>query len=221
MDEAKAATAATGVEVALVVAASRLRHPLEARTLARLAARHAGTGPGEVAGFGLSNDERRGDTDEFAPAFAIARAAGLASVPHGGELLGPDHVRQLVRQLHPDRLGHGVRAVEDLAVLREVVDAGITLEVCPLSNVALGIYPDAAAVPIRALRAAGAELTVSADDPLIFGSRLIDQYQMLRQVHDFSDAELADLARSSVRASRAAETTKRNLLDGIASWLSS
>ncbi|MDR1441906.1 MAG: adenosine deaminase [Bifidobacteriaceae bacterium] len=218
MDEARQASARTGVEVALVVAASRLRHPLEARTLARLAARHAGDGPGQVAGFGLSNDERRGDTSEFGPAFAIARAAGLALVPHGGELLGPGHVRQLVRALKPDRLGHGVRAVEDPAVIREVAKSGITLELCPLSNVALGIYSEPAAVPIRALLESGSEVTLSADDPLIFGSRLVDQYQMLRAVHGFSDPELAELARASVLASRASDATKRRLADGIAAW---
>ncbi|MDR3107774.1 MAG: adenosine deaminase [Bifidobacteriaceae bacterium] len=218
-DEARAASAATGVEVALVVAASRLRHPLEARTLARLAARHAGDGPGQVVGFGLSNDERRGETAEFAPAFAIARAAGLAAVPHGGELLGPAHVHQLIRALRPDRLGHGVRATEHPAVLREVVDAGIAFELCPLSNVALGVYPDVAAVPVRAILAAGGQIALAGDDPLIFGSRLVAQYQMLRDVHDFSDAELAELARASVAASRAPAATKRRLLTGITAWL--
>ncbi|MDR2564512.1 MAG: adenosine deaminase [Bifidobacteriaceae bacterium] len=219
MDEARAASARTGVEVALVVAASRLRHPLEARTLARLAARHAGDGPGEVVGFGLSNDERRGDTDEFAPAFAITRAAGLASVPHGGELLGADHVRQLARALKPDRLGHGVRAVENPALLRELAESGVALELCPLSNVALGVYPDAAAVPIRSILATGAQVTLSADDPLIFGSRLVDQYRMLREVHGFTDAELAGLASASVQASRATPATKQSLLAGIGAWL--
>ncbi|MDR2373699.1 MAG: adenosine deaminase [Bifidobacteriaceae bacterium] len=218
MDEARAAWRATGVEVALVVAASRLRHPLEARTLARLAARHAGGEPGQVVGFGLSNDERRGDTDEFAPAFAIARAAGLAAVPHGGELLGPGHVHRLIRALRPDRLGHGVRAVEHPAVMRELVADGIVLELCPLSNVALGIYPDAAAVPVRSILAAGARVTLSADDPLIFGSRLVDQYRMLRQEHGFSDAELADLAAASVLASRASGATKRRLAAAIERW---
>jgi adenosine deaminase len=221
LDEARAAWAATGVEVALVVAASRLRHPLEARTLARLAARHAGTGPGQVVGFGLSNDERRGETDEFAPAFAIARAAGLASLPHGGELLGPAHVHQLVKVLKPDRLGHGVRAIEHPAVMRELVRRQIALELCPLSNVAIGVHPDPASIPIRAILEAGAEVALAADDPLIFGSRLNDQYEMLRQVHGFSDAELAALARSSVRASRASAATKRRLEDGIGQWLAS
>ncbi|MGB4810153.1 MAG: adenosine deaminase, partial [Candidatus Phosphoribacter baldrii] len=94
LDAAAQATAATGVGVGIVVAASRIRHPLDARTLARLAAKYAGDGPGTVVGFGLSNDERRGATADFAPAFEIARRAGLALVPHGGELLGPAAVQE-------------------------------------------------------------------------------------------------------------------------------
>ena len=140
LDAAREAAASTGVDVGVIVAASRMRHPLEARTLARLAAHHAGDGPGQVVGFGLSNDERRGETSEFAHAFAIARDAGLASVPHGGELLGPAHVEDVVEHLHPDRLGHGVRSAEDPRVLERVVDEGVALEVCPASNVSLGVY---------------------------------------------------------------------------------
>ncbi len=219
LDEARAASARHGVEVAVVVAASRLRHPLDARTLARLAARHAGEGPGEVVGFGLSNDERRGDTSAFAPAFAIARHAGLASVPHGGELLGPTHVDQVLDQLEPDRLGHGVRSVEDPAVLERVLESGVALEVCPASNVSLGIYATSADVPLRALAQAGAQVALGADDPLLFRSRLVEQYRTAREVHGFTDTELAQLARGSILASRASATTKDRLLAGVDDWL--
>lgn len=219
LDEARAATARTGVEVGVVVASSRVRHPLEARTLARLAARYAGDGPGEVAGFGLSNDERRGRTADWAPAFAIARRAGLASVPHGGELLGAPHVAEVLEHLAPDRLGHGVRSAEDRHVLDDVVARGVALEVCPASNVSLGVYAEDHHVPLRTLTDAGATLALGADDPLLFGSRLVDQYEVARRVHGFSDAELAELARGSVRASRAGETTRRRLLAGIDAWL--
>ena len=92
-------------QVGVIVAASRMRHELESRTLARLAARYAGEGPGAVVGFGLSNDERRGETESFAAAFAIARRAGLTLVPHAGELLGPDAVDRTLTALEPDRLG--------------------------------------------------------------------------------------------------------------------
>jgi adenosine deaminase len=219
LDEATAASARHGIEVALVVAASRMRHPLEARTLARLAAHHAGQGPGEVVGFGLSNDERRGDTPDFAPAFAIARRAGLAAVPHGGELLGPHHVADVLTHLAPDRIGHGVRTAEDPELLAEVVARGIALELCPASNVSLGVYRRAADVPLRALVDAGATVALGADDPLLFGSRLVAQYESAREVHGFDDEALADLARGSIRASRASEATRTRLLAGVDDWL--
>ncbi|MEZ0449539.1 adenosine deaminase [Cellulomonas sp. ICMP 17802] len=221
LDAAREACATSGVDVGVIVAASRMRHPLEARTLARLAAHHAGDGPGQVVGFGLSNDERRGETPEFAPAFAIARAAGLASVPHGGELLGPAHVEDVVGHLHPDRLGHGVRAAEDPRVLERVVEEGVALEVCPASNVSLGVYARAADVPLRALVEAGATVALGADDPLLFRSRLVDQYVLAREVHEFSDDELAELARASVRASRAGDEVRARLLAGVDDWLAS
>lgn len=219
LDAAREASARTGCQVAVVVAASRLRHPLDARTLARLAARHGGDGPGQVVGFGLSNDERRGDTEQFAPAFAIARAAGLASVPHGGELLGADHVDHVLDTLRPDRLGHGVRSAEDPAVLARVVAAGVGLEVCPASNVGLGVYPTAAAVPLRTLLDAGAAVALGADDPLLFGSRLTAQYETARDVAGLDDEALAELARHSLRLSRAPAADVARWSGEVDRWL--
>jgi adenosine deaminase len=219
LDAAREATRTTGCPVAIVVAASRIRHPLDARTLARLAARYAGDGAGTVVGFGLSNDERRGSTEEFAAAFRIAAGAGLASLPHSGELLGPEHVTTTLDQLRPTRLGHGVRSGEDPAVLARVVDAGVALEVCPASNVALGVYPTLDRVPLRKLVDAGARLALGADDPLLFGPRLAAQYRAARDVHDFSDLELAGLARSSIEASLAPADHKKRLLAEVDGWL--
>jgi len=221
LDEAAAASAVLGTGVAVVVAASRVRHPLDARTLARLAARYAGTGPGTVVGFGLSNDERRGSIADFAPAFDIARRAGLACVPHGGELLGADAVAETLHRLRPDRIGHGVRSVEDLAVLDAVIEQGVTLEVCPGSNVALGVFGTAAEVPLRQLVARGAKVALGADDPLLFGSRLVAQYALARDALGFTDDELADLARDSIRASRAPDAVRLDALRGIDAWLAS
>lgn len=221
IDAARSASLAHGIDIGVIVAASRMRHPLDARILARLAAHHAGDGPGQVVGFGLSNDERRGETAEFAHAFGIARDAGLASVPHGGELLGPAHVEAVVDHLLPDRLGHGVRSGEDPRVLDRVVSSGIALELCPASNVSLGVYPTAADVPLRALVEAGATVALGADDPLLFRSRLVDQYELARSVHGFSDDELASLARASINASRASSAVKARLLAGVDGWLAS
>ncbi len=219
LDEARKASAEHAIEVGVIVAASRTRHPLEARTLARLAAQFAGAGPGEVVGFGLSNDERRGETALFAQAFAIARRAGLAGVPHGGELLGPAHIHDVLQQLSPDRLGHGVRSAEDPQVLADIVNRGIALEVCPASNVSLGVYSEAAHVPLGRLVDAGARIALGADDPLLFGSRLTAQYESARHDHGFDDVALAELARSSIKAARASATTTARLLAGVDEWL--
>ncbi|MBT0767820.1 adenosine deaminase [Kineosporia sp. J2-2] len=218
LDAAREASQTTGCQVAIVVAASRMRHPLDARILARLAARYAGEGPGTVVGFGLSNDERRGDTEDFAPAFRIARNAGLASLPHSGELRGPDHVSLTLDTLHPDRLGHGVRAAENQEVLGRLVDAGVALEVCPASNVALGVYPTPAEVPLRSLIDSGARLALGADDPLLFGPRLAAQYETAREVHGLDDAALRHLAASSIEASRAPDDVKKGLLAEVEAW---
>jgi len=219
LDEARSASNEVGIGVAVVVAANRIRHPLDARTLARLAARYAGEGSGRVVGFGLSNDERRGVTAEFAPAFDIARRAGLACVPHGGELLGADAVRETLAALAPDRLGHGIRSAEDVRVLDDVVRRGVTLEVCPGSNVALGVYGATEDVPLRQLVEAGAQIALGADDPLLFGSRLNAQYEIARTTHGLSDVELAELARGSVRGSRAPEPARKQMLGDIDRWL--
>ena len=206
----------TGLGIAVVVAANRTRHPLDARTLARLAAQYAGRG---VIGFGLSNDERRGSTADFAGAFRIAERAGLLLVPHGGELRGPDHVRQCLDSLGAQRLGHGVRSAEDPALLDRIVSSGVALEVCPVSNVSLGVYSDLTSVPLPQLLAAGATVALGADDPLLFGSRLAGQYATMRAAHELTDAQLADLARSSIRASRATEQDKAAWLGEVDEWL--
>lgn len=220
LDEARAVSQVPGAAaVGVIVAASRLRHPLEARTLARLAARYAGDSVGSVVGFGLSNDERRGATEEFGRAFDIARAAGLMLVPHAGELLGPAAVEATLEHLRPHRLGHGVRSAEDPRVLERVVDAGVALEVCPGSNVSLGVFDTHRDVPLRRLLDAGATVALGADDPLIFGSRLVDQYATARSVHGLTDLELAALARMSIGASRAPEPVRARALADIDAWL--
>ncbi|HOA56487.1 MAG TPA: adenosine deaminase [Dermatophilaceae bacterium] len=219
LDAAREASIDSGIGVGIVVAASRIRHPLDARTLARLAARYAGDGPGTVVGFGLSNDERRGATADFASAFDIARRAGLALVPHGGELLGPTSVQETLGALRPDRLGHGVRSVEDPRVLDEVAEARVALEVCPGSNLAMGVYATPREVPLLELVGHGIPVALGADDPLLFGSRLVDQYTLARDALGCSDRQLADLARDSLRASRAPEQVRLTALRDVDAWL--
>jgi adenosine deaminase len=216
LDAIADATRATGIGMGLVISANRTRHEMDARTLARLAVQYAGRG---VVGFGLCADERRGRARDFEHAFRIARRGGLPAVPHGGELGGPAEVRDCLRELRAHRIGHGVRVVEDPRVLEELVVARVPLEVCPTSNIALGVADSARDVPLRELRAAGVPIALGADDPLLFGSRLVPQYRLARDVHGFTDAELAALARDSIEASLAPEDVKAKLRAGVVAWL--
>ncbi|MBM9504803.1 adenosine deaminase [Actinacidiphila acididurans] len=216
LDAVRTASRDTGVGMAVIVAANRMKHPLDARTLARLAVRYQDQG---VVGFGLSNDERRGLARDFDRAFAIAREGGLLAAPHGGELSGPASVRDCLDDLHAQRIGHGVRAAEDPRLLRRLADKGVTCEVCPASNVALGVYDKPEEVPLRTLFDAGVPLALGADDPLLFGSRLAAQYGIARDTHCFTDEELAELARQSVRGSRAPAAVRDRLLAGIDEWV--
>ncbi|MFD7304536.1 MULTISPECIES: adenosine deaminase [Streptomyces] len=216
LDAVDTAARETGLGMRVLVAANRMKHPLDARTLARLAVRYADRG---VVGFGLSNDERRGMARDFDRAFAIAREGGLLSAPHGGELAGPSSVRDCLDDLHANRIGHGVQAAQDPRLMKRLADRQVTCEVCPASNVALGVYEKPEDVPLRTLFEAGVPMALGADDPLLFGSRLAAQYEIAREHHGFSDAELAELARQSIRASVAPEGVKAELLAGVDKWL--
>lgn len=216
LDVAAKAARAADIGIGIVIGANRTRHPLDARTLARLAAQYAGQG---VVGFGLSNDERRGPAADFEQAFRIAERAGLLLVPHAGELVGPASVTASVDLLHASRLGHGVRSVEDPRVIDRLAARNITCEVCPSSNVSMGVVPDETSVPLRTLVNAGVPVALGADDPLLFGTRLVKQYEIARGVHGFTDVELAELARMSVRGSAAPVDTRARLLSEINAWL--
>ncbi|MET9463490.1 adenosine deaminase [Streptomyces sp. NPDC006544] len=218
LDAVDAASRETGLGMRVLIAANRMKHPLDARTLARLAVRYADRG---IVGFGLSNDERRGMARDFDRAFAIAREGGLLAAPHGGELTGPSSVRDCLDDLHASRIGHGVRAAEDPRLLKRLADRQITCEVCPASNVALGVYQRPEDVPLRTLFEAGVPMALGADDPLLFGSRLAAQYEIAREHHAFTDEELAELARQSVRGSAAPADVQEKLLGGIDHWLTS
>ncbi|MBH5335440.1 adenosine deaminase [Streptomyces pactum] len=216
LDAVDRASRDTGLGIRVLVAANRTKHPLDARTLARLAVRFRDRG---VVGFGLSNDERRGLARDFDRAFAIARDGGLLAAPHGGELSGAGSVRDCLDDLGAARIGHGVRAAEDPRMLRRLAERQVTCEVCPASNVALGVYDRPEDVPLRTLFDAGVPMALGADDPLLFGSRLAAQYELARDHHGFTDAELAELARQSVRGSAAPDGVRAELLAAIDDWL--
>ena len=203
-----------GVGTGLVVAGNRTRNPAETETHARVAKRFAGQG---VVGLGLSNDETRGDMRDFEKAFRIAREAGLAAVPHAGELRGAGSVRLAVERLGATRVGHGVRAAEDPDLLELMATLGVACEVNPVSNVALHVHASVADSPWRELRAAGVPVAVGADDPLLFQAGLLANYAALGA----TDVELADLARCSITASAAPAELRTRLLAAVDTWLAS
>ncbi|MDQ1673867.1 MAG: adenosine deaminase [Frankiaceae bacterium] len=216
LDALATASARTGVSTGLMVSADRTRSPEEAVEQARLAARYAGRG---VVAFGLANDEHGHPPEPFADAFGIARAAGLLSTPHAGELDGPASVRGALEVLGADRILHGVRAVEDPALVQQLAQSEVCLDVCPTSNVLLSVVDDLAAHPLPALLDAGVRCSLNADDPLLFGPGLLEEYALCRDILGLSDAQLAAVASTSLTASGASPEVVANGLSGVDAWL--
>jgi adenosine deaminase len=216
LDAARRAERDTGVGVGIMVASNRTRPPAEALALARLAERYAGQG---VVSFGLADDELHGPPEPYAEAFAIARSAGLISSPHAGEHGGPQSVRGALDALGAQRIQHGVRSAEDPALLERLAAEEITLDVCPTSNVQLKVVADYASHPLPALLAAGVNVSLNADDPLFFGSGLLEEYALARHTFGLDDTALASIAATSIRASGAPAALKSTALKEINRWL--
>lgn len=204
-----------GVGVGFMVAVLRDVDPAEAIELAELAVRYADRG---VVSFGLAADEALHPPEPFAEAFAIARAGGLISAPHAGELAGPASVIGALDALGAKRICHGVRSIEDRALVERLVADDIVLDVCPSSNVMLQVSPSLAEHPLRLLLAAGVRCTLNADDPLLFGPGLLDEYVLARTAMSLSDDELASIARTSVEVSGAPRDLIDSAVSGIERW---
>ncbi len=145
-----------------------------AEDVARWSVRYADRG---IVGLGLGGNEQAGPALPYAKAFELAREGGLAIVPHAGESAGAESVREILG-LAPDRLRHGIRAVEDAGVLAEIVDRGLVLDVCPTSNVRTRSVPSLAEHPLPALLAAGVPCTVNTDDPAMFNTDLAQEHRV-------------------------------------------
>jgi adenosine deaminase len=185
------------------------------RTL-EVALKHSGDG---VVGLNAAGSERT-SVAVFADIFRRARAAGLRSVPHAGEWAGPESVWQTLEHYQPDRIGHGVAAAEDPKLVQHLAELQIPLEVCPLSNVATGVFATLQEHPFDRLRRAGVVVTLNSDDPSMFGAWLGPVYEAARGAWGYTDEELADIARTGVSASFADEDLKRGIVEGIDEWLS-
>ncbi|MBP0615633.1 adenosine deaminase [Jiella mangrovi] len=199
----------TRIEARMVVVGVRHLGPDAVEMAARFAAE-----PGRplITGFNLAGDERVGEPRDFERAFDIARDAGLGLTAHAGELCGPQSVRAAIESFRPARIGHGVRAIEDAGLVSEIVEKGIVLEVCPGSNLALGIYDDIKAHPLKQLVDAGVRATVSSDDPPFFHTDLSREYRLAAQ-NGLGEAERIALTRTALEAAFVEEDVRRALID--------
>ncbi|THD81596.1 adenosine deaminase [Aliigemmobacter aestuarii] len=187
-----------------------IRHfgPEKARETAVCAAETAGDW---IVGFGIAGDEKAGKPRDFLWSFDCAREAGLRLTAHAGEWGGPDSVRDALNDLRVERIGHGVRAIEDLVLVDELAERGTVLEVCPGSNIALGIYPTWRAHPIGQLYDRGVKVTVSTDDPPFFHTTMTREYDRLADAFDWDAGVFETLSRTALDAAFCDSKTKTTI----------
>jgi len=171
-----------------------------------------------VIGLGLGGSEVNAPPEAFAPVFAEAKRHGLRSLPHAGESAGAASVWGAITALGADRIGHGVRSVEDESLLRLLAERQIPLEVNISSNIALGIYQRLEDHPVRRLDAAGVQVTINTDDPQMVGTTLTREYELLITGFGFSKADVLRLARSAFQAACAEPDVKTRLLAEFDQW---
>ncbi|QYN40803.1 adenosine deaminase [Pseudonocardia sp. DSM 110487] len=186
-----------GVELGWVFDADATLGPAGAEETVDFA---VGYRPEGTVGIGLGGPEVGVRRADFAPAFRRAVAAGLHSVPHAGETVGPDEVWAAVTELGAERIGHGIGAAGDPRLLEHLAEHGIPLEVCPISNLRTGAVKDVEAHPLPALVAAGVPVTLATDDPGMFHTDLDAEYLLCHEAFGMGIAELADIARTGARA---------------------
>lgn len=197
-----------GITLRGIVTCIRHFGPEKARETALCAAETAGDW---LTGFGIAGDEKMLAPKDFLWAFDCAREAGLRITAHSGEWGGPETIRDTLRVLDPERLGHGVRAIEDLALVDELAERGTVLEVCPGSNVALGLYPSFRAHPIHELDRRGVKVTVSTDDPPFFHTTMTREYEELHRAFDWDEGQFRRIARQSLDAAFCDADTKARI----------
>jgi len=211
-DGIKSAKATTGIEGRMV--AIGLRHSGPAAVLETAHWIAANPHP-LVTGFGMAGDERVRHAVDFAPAFEVARKAGLGITVHAGELCGAESVRDALDHIRPERIGHGVRAIEDPNLVERIAASGVVLEICPVSNICMKVFPSFKAHPFRRLQEAGCRVTLNSDDPPHFQTSIGREYEIARREFGYSERELAGFTRTAIEAAFVDEETRARLLERI------
>jgi aminodeoxyfutalosine deaminase len=195
-----------GVDVRLTPDIPRVYSAEDAEKVARFAVAYRERG---VVGLGLAGFESGEPSDAYAPAFTLAREGGIGSVPHAGELAGPASVRDALETLAADRIRHGVGAAGDPDLVRELADRGTVLDICPISNVRLGVVPTLAEHPLPRLAAAGVRCSISTDDPAMFDTDLTREYDAAISL----GLEPSSLYEAGVAGALCDEETRSRLLE--------
>jgi adenosine deaminase len=187
---------ASGIEGRILVSAVRNFGVERAIRVADYAASHPHP---YVVGFSMAGDEQNYPAGDFAQAYAIAADSGLGCTIHAGEWAGADSVRAAL-ELPVTRISHGVRAIEDPALVDELEARAIVLECCPTSNVVLGVFPSYEEHPLRTLWDAGVKVTLGSDDPPYFGASIEGEYEIAKARMGFTDSDLRDITRTALHA---------------------
>jgi adenosine deaminase len=202
----------SGIEARILVVAVRNFGVERAVEIARA---YAGERHPYVVGFNLAGDEAGYPAWHFAEAYEIASAGGLGCTCHAGEHDGAESVRQALALPGITRISHGVRAIEDPALVEEIAERGIVLEVCPTSNVATKVFSGYESHPFRSLHEAGVKLTLGSDDPPYFGATIAGEYAVARERFGLEEGELETITRTAVQGSFAEDAVKSALLNRI------
>jgi adenosine deaminase/aminodeoxyfutalosine deaminase len=189
------AQAGAPVEIQWNLDAIRQFGPDHVMEIARLAARYAGDG---AISFGIGGDELRGDAREFRDAYRYAKDAGLHLTAHAGETDGAESIRAAIR-IGAERIGHGIRAVDDPELMRQLREEQIPLEICITSNVRTGAVKSLEDHPVRKLFDAGVPITLNTDDPGVFETDLAREFSIAREFFGFSAKELATIEAAAER----------------------
>lgn len=164
-----------------------------------------------VCALGLAGEERLGST-QYEAAFAVAREADLPIVPHAGETKGADSIWEVLDLCQPPRIGHGVRAIEDRRLMAELASRGVVLEVCPTSNVALGVFPSLADHSLPALLDEGISITLNSDDPPMFGTTISDEYSRCARAFSLDEDTMWSLCLNAANAALLTPDRRRDLI---------
>lgn len=200
-----------GVSCGIIVDIVRGDSPERSLEVARWVVEAKGS---SVVALGLAGEERFG-SEPYRAAYDLVHDAGIPIAAHSGETMGPDSVREVLNVVRPERIGHGVRAIESPSLVRELASSRIPVEVCPSSNVCLGVYPSLEAHPLSQMLDAGINVSINSDDPPMFGTSLTEEMIKCCDEFGFNEDILWSLTVNAAQAAFLSGDERRTLLANL------